>query len=719
MRIGARCQPAVRHVRRRFAVSPWPLVPSSLDLRLLTVPPPEGRTLVEVLDPFVTLSDRGGYSRVLLAQVLGPGRRPVADVALKLQSDEYPLPVPGEEVLTANPDVVDGWEREVGALESATGPTRGLSRIVEVLDRAPGRPAHLPPLVFCKLRDAYFAAPCPTCGTTLADVRDDRWLDAHGLPPYESTASRFLACPSCRAGGGGRVWVLVREPEYDPGIVGDQGDLFHALGQLARRDVADDARVIPCQGCAEVDACFPPEGSNAGEAGHRLTPVTFYESEAIALEPFHFHWDEAMALVGGAPPEEVVARIAEPGRRGYVASVIDRLPPRHFLFAHDPEGKLHLERLRIKVGLVRQLCEGVAALHRRTRAPHLALSPETVLVRLTASDLGLPSWWTLSVGVFGVGNARRRVVGTAVGTDDDLVVYAVSPRQDPVYAPGAIVAAARDVPCSVTIERVVPIDDRDAALELAVQCEAVSAERVTDKDVVTVSIVQGRPPLTLSLAGTPSVDGDGRLRVRAPRVAIAGATRDAVAQLVGRPITRARLTHHPCRQAPVDVHALGMLLLVAVLADTDQPAADVARLVGECAARLDAEARAQDLDFGALTSRATRLVAERLDDGFDPRHVAWRPAAAAAEGLPRALWTDLLVIGLRAVTQIPGFSICRGWGDFDARHPEVKAEYLLQLVDAAVGRIDAVLFGLPGRVGTMRRVLRTVGRNLQPRSNVD
>jgi hypothetical protein len=74
---------------------------------------------------------------------------------------------------------------------------------------------------------------------------------------------------------------------------------------------------------------------------------------------------------------------------------------------------------------------------------------------------------------------------------------------------------------------------------------------------------------------------------------------------------------------------------------------------------------------------------------------------------------DALLVGLRAVTTLRGLSVCRGPADFDPGHPEVKVEFLLQLVDGVIRRVDAALFGLPGRAREIRAAVARVAREFK------
>src|SRR5258706_3738595 len=135
-----------------------------------------------------------------------------------------------------------------------------------------------------------------------------------------------------------------------------------------------------------------------------------------------------------------------------------------------------------------------------------------------------------------------------------------------------------------------------------------------------------------------------------------------------------------------------MMLFSLLLSHRGRPAMEVGRAVDDAIQRLALMGRGRpDTDGGVLTEHAGRLLA---GDAFGKTHLFAHPERheGAAAALPDDLWVEALLIGLRAVTNFRGFSICRGAGDFDPGHPEVKAEFLLQLVESLVRRVDAALF---------------------------
>jgi hypothetical protein len=691
------------------SVDAWPFHPPFPGLRLAAAEAPPGMEPEALADPFVTLGDRGGFSRVLLAEVRGAQDAPLLLVAVKLQSDEYPFLPEGVGVGLTCEDVESAWQREVDLLDRCGGAGSGIPSPVEVLERAPGAPALLPPTLYCKRRRAFFAAPCPACGGPLSDVRDDRLLESLGLPRRDRSLARFLGCSACQASGSTRLWALLKEADGGAAVQ-DAQDLFREFGTLARQP----GRVLPCQGCEHVPRCYPENA--AGEALRLLTPVTFYESRAVGLPFLHLRWDEAMQLAGGAEFATIVEGAAtEPGRAGELRRLRGVLESQSaYVFEHDVSGKLGLEVLRLKLGLFAQLCRAVAALHRHARAPHLGITPGRVLVPIDPGPSGLPWLWRLGVRLVGLGNARSRTLPATVGDALPVVPYERPLLVDPVFAPPRLrETPLADLPAVATLLAVTPAGDANAVLELVIEADTVDLTSVSRGDLLDISIVQARPPLALKLVAVPTATPGRRLTVKTLPFPAGAGLRDTLAQLVGTPMPRTRFTVQACLHVPVDVHALGMMLLTGLLGHATRSPAAVAAAVQEVRQRILQRARDRGAEAGdGLVADA---VGALTSDAFATRHLFADPEAhgAAAAALPEALWLDALLVGLRAVTWLRGFGICHDAADFDPQHPEVKTEFLLELVESLLRRVDAALFGLPGRGAEVRAALARIAREMK------
>jgi hypothetical protein len=660
-------------------------------------------------DPFVTLGDRGGFSRVLLAEVQGVRDAPLLRVAVKLQSDEYPFLPEGVGVGLTSDEVESAWEREMDVLERCGASGSGIPSPIEVLERTPGAPALLPPTIYCKRRRAFFAAPCPTCGAPLADVRDDRLLESLGLPRRDRSLARFLSCQACQASGTGRLWALLKEPASGTGV-GDAQDLFAAFAALARQP----GRALPCQGCEHVPRCYP--GDVAGEALRLLTPVTFYESRAVALPLLHLRWDEAMRLAGGAPLGTIVEGVGtEPGRARELRRLAQVLAPQSaFLFAHDVAGKLGLEVLRLKLGLFAQLCRATAALHRHAGTPHLGIAPARVMVCIDPEPSGLPWLWRLGVRLAGLGNARARAMLAAGDETLPAVPYERPLLVDPVFAPPRLrEAPLADLPAVATLLAITPVGETSAVLELALEAETVDLSSVSRGDLLDISVVQGRPPLSLKIVAVPVAAPGHRLTVRTLPFPAGAGLRETLAQLMGTPLPRTRFTVQPCLHIPVDVHALGMMLLTGLLGHASRSHAAVGAAVQEIRERIVQRARGRGSE--GSDALAVEAISDLASEAFSKRHLFDGPEAheVAAAAVPDPLWLDALLTGLRAVTWLRGFGICQDAADFDPHHPEVKTEFVLELVESLLRRVDAALFGLPGRGVEVRAALARIAREMK------
>src|SRR3990172_5425998 len=114
-------------------------------LRLALADPSSGRERADLVDPFLALGDRGPFSRTRLGAVVGPQGTPVLEVAVKLQSDDYPLLSEGAGITNAH--VERSWQHEAQLVDRVPPVGSGLPVPVEVLGRRPGEPGVLPPTI--------------------------------------------------------------------------------------------------------------------------------------------------------------------------------------------------------------------------------------------------------------------------------------------------------------------------------------------------------------------------------------------------------------------------------------------------------------------------------------------------------------------------------------------------------------------------------------------
>ena len=443
-----------------------------------------------------------------------------------------------------------------------------------------------------------------------------------------------------------------------------------------------------------------------------LSPVTFYESRCIALEPLHFRYDEFAALLAGATIDEVGSAVGEPGRALLLHDVRAHFEGRpQYLFEQDAGGKLALEVLRLELTLFAQLCRAVVSLHRHAGTPHLAIGPGRAMVRIPSDRSGLPNLWNFRAMLIGLGNAvpRELRVGDAAALPSRPYV---GPRLiDPVFsAPPLRELPLADQPGVLTLRRLVDGGGGRTSVVADLVAETTDLRELGDKDAVEVSVVQARPPLSFAFLASPAGAEGRALRLHGVPQELDPDARGQLEQVLNQPLTRARFTIHPALDVPCDVHGLGMMLLVSLLANRTRTPAEVGKAVGDVAVQAALYGRQHPTaGVDEVAEHVAGLLAAgpfgKSDLFHDPeRH------ARAAEAIPDGLWLGALVLGLRAVTTIPGFSVCRSYSDFDPAHREVKVELLLGLVESLVREVDASLFGLPGRRREIRDAIARVAR---------
>jgi hypothetical protein len=153
---------------------------------------------------------------------------------------------------------------------------------------------------------------------------------------------------------------------------------------------------------------------------------------------------------------------------------------------------------------------------------------------------------------------------------------------------------------------------------------------------------------------------------------------------LGTKLPGARYRVFPDFGTPTDLHALGVSLLRLLLRNDEQDlgavlkAAD--RLSREAAALAPEERR--DVTFAALLKRVSDAA-----PSFSKTHVFW-----GRDAVPDGLWERALLLALRLVTRVTGFSIAAGPADFDPLFREEKLERILPEIVGILAELESLLF---------------------------
>ena len=162
---------------------------------------------------------------------------------------------------------------------------------------------------------------------------------------------------------------------------------------------------------------------------------------------------------------------------------------------------------------------------------------------------------------------------------------------------------------------------------------------------------------------------------------------------LGTKIPGARYRIYPDFGTPSDLHTLGIVLLRLLLRNDGQDLAAILksadRLGREITGLPPGDAR-RGCTLASILKRATDAAPV-----FSKTQIFWGRDDRRAErpnAVPDALWDRAIVLALRLVTRVAGFSIAAGPADFDPLFREEKLERIVQEVVSILAELQALLF---------------------------
>ncbi|MCU0724861.1 MAG: hypothetical protein MUE73_03595 [Planctomycetes bacterium] len=603
-------------------------------------------------------------------------RTPQGDVALKVQKEKAPR---------TNDRAQDRWRREYDHLVRFGGESPGLAGLVEVpgFEEREG-PPNFEPLFLCREVGALFHLPCPKCMRihTLADCRRDDILGWAGLPTYGSSSERFLWCEAC---GPEEPVFYARKERRGPMPVKDFVSLIREMRSVVDRG-ADETPLagelleglkaaFPCATCPHRAACYPRDAQTRGLAEARVVPFSMNEFHAWPLPLLPLTFEEACDALGGA----TAADLSKLYGKAWASPAIRRMKEEAIALLRPQDAT---RALAAKVDLFAQLVQAVHRLHAQTSRPHLNLSPAHALVDIDGEG-------SLTVHLVAPGGPEPR---------NDLCLP--PPELRAPYAP----AAQRDDtfgrtwPVRIHVDKVWSKGGQETFFSARVHGEGIPSQRVSDKDEVRLVFnlpgwtgreVRGRPMVSEETSG-----GSGVLGVVTEPMELTESLVNDLKSSKGRAPIFGTASLFRNFGIPFDIHALGMLLFRALLANERQSFERVIdELVAPVSASIELGARTRP-EAGLEAFRA--LLAEELgrEPGSrlgGPANVWFKPAEAAGANLPADIWLRLLAIGFQAVTHVKGFSFCdsdRDDAGGDAGAPTLSM--LGQLSDASAALATAL-----------------------------
>ena len=665
--------------------------------------------------PWVRLSEADDLARVYLAAVKGDDGTLLELCALKLLPDAWPEGVQPAAFGMTNRDLEERWERENARLAELPASSPHFPRLIRV-DAGGGEDARrLPPLLYSISGRSFFVPPCPRCRRPLTLCRDEAWLASAGLPSFASTPERFLRCEAC-AGAGDAATVYTTSKVTAPRVtVRSATDLLEDLSR-ALRETWTEEEAAAAVGAETARAARSAPAAGGADVRDLFVPLSFYGSPFLLTVAAPFDLEALADALGGRPWEDLPvpapkAGGAFPPRWAWL--VRPPAPTRRLLFPSESSGLDAVEVLFLKLTAFRQILEGVIDYTRATGRPHLDLHPRHLLFALSGAGEGLPVFWTFQVQIHGLAAATATLPApgspTVVLPGHGLTVPYAAPEVQEFrlagYRPGEFVFTDID-------------EEGTAARRFRLRGRLSDAYGLYPapqaRDTIFLSIPD--PTLGFGFTGlavraTPGSIRSDETLFASDLLELEESGLQRLRLAIGTKLPGTRYRVFPDFGAPTDLHALGVSLLRLLLANDDQDLAAVLK----AAARLERELAAwapeatREVTLAALLKRAPEAA-----PAFSKTQVFWGRddrRANRPNALPDALWDRAILLGIRLVTRVTGFSVATGPADFDALFREEKLERILPETVRILSELQSLLFERQPIHVEIQQVLAEIGED--------
>jgi hypothetical protein len=379
--------------RRSVSLLPY-LEKSKGTLRLkVSLVSQEPALLEKITTPFLIIDDSDPLARLMEAQFLTDAGDLLRKVFLLVQRDQYRL---AEDELwpVTNLDIENAWQHAFSFFNNG-GKQRQVTVLSGQINEENGL-SPLAPLFFCKARQVFFCPPCPRCGAALAQCTDDGLLSARGLQPFSRSLKRYLFCPSCGSEDPSDFYVYQLDNHDPPGLK-DRWTLISEFSLLL--DGGNLVSEFPCHSCDAREECFRSDAA----ASSRIVPFSFYPFHLLIIEAMSLHALDFLALLSGAPCEEVQARLRAKGEFGRFNCLrtLEEAGSLATPFLYDHNEKFFLEVLYLKLSFLGEVARVLPSTG-VFEHPDLRLSLNRIWVKLPDQSGLLPSFWNFRVGPVGI-----------------------------------------------------------------------------------------------------------------------------------------------------------------------------------------------------------------------------------------------------------------------------------------------------------------------------
>lgn len=619
-------------------------------------------------EPFVRAGTEPGRTRTWLAELRSDTGAVLDRLVLKLPGGEREEALfPGDD-LVSNGELEAEWAALHADLLRLVGAAGGLPELVLPATGPDGRPPLLPPLFFCPTAGRLFPIPCPRCGGALQTCRDDALLTAAGLPPYTTTAARFLACPACpeqaepKEGDGPRFWTGTPEEARGLPAAGSLDDLRRAL---------KDARKRP-GGCPD-------------------TPAAGWIVFNLHDEPF------LITRMAPVPFDDFVARLGGAGEEGQEESA-----GAGTLFAAEGSGIDVVEILTLKLAAFLQTVQALRQHWLLLGRPHLDLQPEHLAVEPGPRGGFLPDLWSFRVKLLGPSPGRTARLAPGI----EVPLPPAVPRAPFAARPVRDARLAAPSSGELLIERVLSEKTPEKTAEKGEESWRIEGTLLDPhgfypppgpRDWVQIAW----PRDLFGSLRTSAARVDPRVAPQSVEMAVITEPLPldpALAKRLGRTggfrVPGVRYRIYPLLGVPEDLWSLGVLLLRLVLVNDGQALSALEPLLEALpqgpASELKGPRRSiEKVLAGALESAPQRLAKENLF------HRAIDRTPGRPNALPDDLWNRVLLLALRLAARGPYFGLTQDPGGtvaWNEANPAAHLDEVLAEGEDVLRQLSAILF---------------------------
>jgi hypothetical protein len=354
-----------------------------IGVQLLLRDVPEGLPLSALNDPFLTLPNPDPINRWFAGRLVTDTGNSLKLLTLVILRDDI---IPGMAGIT-NGQVEEMWNQEWDAMLRLGEEGPGILPLAPYT--APdGSPKKHKPLFYCKQARQLFMPPCPRCGQTLTECRNDDVLLQAGLMPFTQGLRRYLWCEDCQVSHKHSpvffVKDLSRAENVNP-MVADLTGLIRQWSDLS--DSISDQAGFPCTSCPEYTRCYQGVEEGHLQAEEFVTPLSFYDFFMLIRDFLPLDIAAASDLIGGCPSEKLLEQ-AKSARNPVQEEAVSQFIHRGHPLLDESKKYLDARRcIQAKLKLWFQAIEQVRQVWSSYQRPLLSLAPEAFYV-----DCPVPSY---------------------------------------------------------------------------------------------------------------------------------------------------------------------------------------------------------------------------------------------------------------------------------------------------------------------------------------